>query len=291
MTSPIAGATHIGKQFSRVFMKTYSSASPFARPATSALLNTALAGVAASQTIQTTAEDANTTLHQKYFFVSSPENTFGVWFDVGGAGTQPTMTGATAAIEVALTAGDTAAAVATAIVAAMDHLPDFASITIANDDEITFLAAQGGVCNEVAVGTSGFTADPLKVDVSGSGAYMELGENDEDVTFSPSPEKKKCLSGNSVVINTEYEMSLRIMNVNERMRDIMSDYDGDRVTLVFADMQDLTNIKAYVIENVVANFSDDPHGDTRALILDADKTVSRSLSAVTYVSYDLNLIK
>ena len=290
MTSPIAGASHIGRQNSRVFMKAYSAGSPFSRPATSDAMNTLLAGTAAVQTVKTVA-NVTSGLDGLYFFVSSPENTFGVWFDCTGSTTQPTMTGATAAIKVPLTTTETAAEVAAAIVAAMSHLPDFSSITIANDDEITFTVAQGGVCADATAGTSGFSIDPNTSDVSGAGAYMEIGECNEDMPFNPSPEEIKTRSGNTVVINTEYEVSVTIMNVNERMRDILGDYDGHRVTLVFADFGDTSNIKSYVIENVIANFSDDPHGDTRSLILNAKKTVSRSLDAITYVSYDLNLIK
>jgi len=250
---------------------------------------TALTGVASVQKV-TTVADSTDSLDGTYFTVSSPANTFGVWFNTsGGSATIPTMTGATASIEVALATDATAAAVASAIVSAMEHLPDFATIVAAGagSDEVTFTCAQGGTCSVAAAGTSGFT--PAST-TPGSGDYMELGENDEDVTFSPSPEKKKFLSGNTGTINVEYELSLRILNVNERMRDILSDYDGDNVTLVFADFQDTANIKAYVIENIVADFSDDPQGDTRALVLDASKTVSRSLNALTYNSYDLNLL-
>jgi hypothetical protein len=56
----------------------------------SMLLRLDVEGLVETSTIVVTAEDANTTLHEQFFTLEGASGTWGVWFDVGGGGSDPT---------------------------------------------------------------------------------------------------------------------------------------------------------------------------------------------------------
>lgn len=87
--------------------------------------------------VQTVADVASS-LNNKYFYLSSANNDrqYYVWYNVGGAGVDPNISGRIG-VMVAITVGATANAVATATKTAIDALADFLSAVLTNTVSIT----------------------------------------------------------------------------------------------------------------------------------------------------------
>lgn len=103
--------------------------------------------VAGQQTI-TCVADSSGSLNNKYFYINAGNNgtAYYVWFNVSGGGTDPSLAGLTG-VEVDISTGDTASAVATAVAAALDALSTFAATslsavaTVTNSQSGPFVAA------------------------------------------------------------------------------------------------------------------------------------------------------
>lgn len=125
------------------------------------------------ESVFTTAEDADGTLNNKYFFFETPDNSYYVWFNVDAGGTDPALPGLTG-VEVALTAADTADAVATAVRGAIDALTDASAGGTTNEVVIT-AASNGRVVGPTdgsGVAETGFSFDVSTYGVTGSIDYM-----------------------------------------------------------------------------------------------------------------------
>jgi hypothetical protein len=113
--------------------------------------------VAAQVCTVTTVADVAGALGGTYFLISDPHATFYVWLDVGGASTDPAPDADYYGIEVDISSGATAAAVASAIEAALDLATGNWSASVA-DDVVTITALKkGAVVAAIDAGTSGFT--------------------------------------------------------------------------------------------------------------------------------------
>lgn len=125
----------------------------------------------------TTVADVAASLAGKYFIVyglsitgtvlniaTSTEAATAIWFTVGGSGTQPTGTGAARFIPVALAVNDSAAAVASKIVTALNTDAGFSARS--NSNVVTITNRVPGTYTAPAVGTSGFT---VAINITGSG--------------------------------------------------------------------------------------------------------------------------
>lgn len=113
----------------------------------------------------TTVADVAGSLNNKYFFISSPNTDYYVWFNVGGAGVDPALPGRTG-IPVAFAPNATANAVATAVAAAVDATIPFAAPP-PGADIITITNVSNGYAPAATAQTSTFT---VNVSTPGSGA-------------------------------------------------------------------------------------------------------------------------
>jgi hypothetical protein len=153
------------------------------------VLTVPLSATPQTNTVQVTAEDANTTLNDNYFLIDSPTNSYYVWYNTAAGGTDPNTIPANVTadllldnklrtgVEVAVAAADTAIDVATATAAALNALPDFGA-TSGGTDTVTVVNALGGVVSSplagfvppvafvYAIGVLGVSASPAWVDPS-----------------------------------------------------------------------------------------------------------------------------
>lgn len=134
------------------------------------------------QTITCAANTSNA-LNNDYFFIWSGEDAvkYYAWFNSSAGGNDPSISGATG-IEVAVTNGDTAAQVATALASALDAHADFSAsalgtvVTVTNSDIGWATPAQEGLGTgfTFAVTTEGQTQVEENFYVS---VYSELGDS------------------------------------------------------------------------------------------------------------------
>lgn len=96
----------------------------------------------AEDAVTQTASDDDGSLSGRYFNFTTPDTEYYVWFNTDGGGTDPAVSGKTG-IEVALTAGDTADAVAAAVATAMNNETDM-SASNPNTNEVVVTAASNG---------------------------------------------------------------------------------------------------------------------------------------------------
>jgi hypothetical protein len=113
----------------------------------------------------TTVADVAGSLNNLYFFISSPNTDYYVWFNVGGAGVDPLIPGRTA-IPVAFVPNATANTVATAVAAAIDLTIPFAAPP-PGANIITVTNASTGYAPAATAQTSTFV---VSVSTPGSGA-------------------------------------------------------------------------------------------------------------------------
>lgn len=143
-----------------------------------------------------TVADSSNSLDGKYFFIYSAKDAtkYYVWINTsGGSAVDPAPAGSTA-IEVAITTGDTAENVATAIKNAIDAMADF--VATVGTNRVTVTNADFGSCTDASDVDSGFT---ITVYTQGIGktvwsvnalysyiqdAFDELGQMDDQVPMS-----------------------------------------------------------------------------------------------------------
>lgn len=113
----------------------------------------------------TTVADVAGSLNNLYFFISSPSTDYYVWFNVGGAGVDPNISGRTG-IPVAFAPNATANQVATAVAAAIDATISFTAPP-PGANIITVTNAVNGYAPAATAQTSTFT---VSVATPGSGA-------------------------------------------------------------------------------------------------------------------------
>jgi len=145
--------------------------------------------------IDTVADSANS-LDGKYFFIYSATDAtkYHVWINTsGGSAVDPAPANSTA-IEVAITTGDTANDIATAVKNAIDAMSDFVATVSTN--RVTVTNADFGSCTDASDSNSGFT---ITVNTQGIGktvwsvnalysyiqdTFDELGQMDDQVPMS-----------------------------------------------------------------------------------------------------------
>ena len=125
----------------------------------------------AEETDVTTVADVADSLNETYFYFNTPANAYYVWFNTG-AGVDPAIAGRTG-VEVTITTGDTAAAVATALQAELDALSDVTATVLVDVVSITNDVA-GFVVDATDAGATGFT---LLVTQQGSNSSRSLIES------------------------------------------------------------------------------------------------------------------
>lgn len=98
-------------------------------------------------------------LHQKYFTVSDEDGLVVFWYDVGGGGVQPTVSGANRYVEITtVTGGMTANQVATETQLAVDADSKFSATVLTNVVTITDTSSALGARTDIDAGTTGFSA-------------------------------------------------------------------------------------------------------------------------------------
>lgn len=128
-----------------------------------------------------TVADVSSSLNNKYFKLGKGgQSTYShyAWFNVGGAGVDPAVAGLTD-IEVAISANATAAAVATALQAAVDALSDFEAVVDGNHVSIYAAAAGESAGAEDGAAATGFTFTQAQ-----EGGVLDLGLLDGDIEVS-----------------------------------------------------------------------------------------------------------
>lgn len=114
-----------------------------------------------------------------------------IWFNVGGAGTDPNLSGKTG-VEVTIAVDDTAATVAAAIKTALEaaDLAELRECWIENSNELFVWGKFFGKCTDAVDGASatGFT---ITVEVAGRGGFM--GGTQDGVEFNPEVETEDIL--------------------------------------------------------------------------------------------------
>lgn len=133
------------------------------------------AGVAADAEVTdvTCSADVADSLDGKYFTFSSPTVNYYAWYNTSGGGAVDPALANKTGVEIAITTGDTANAVATATRAAIDALAAFV-VTGATNHAIITNAVKGASTNWAA-GDSGFTASVTNEGTTGV-AYSEALE-------------------------------------------------------------------------------------------------------------------
>ena len=101
----------------------------------------------------TTVADVAGSLNNKYFLINSANDVtkFYVWFNVGGGGTDPLLAGRTG-IPVAITSGESAISIATAVASQINAQADFSASSVG--DIVTVLNAAGGATTNLTDGAS-----------------------------------------------------------------------------------------------------------------------------------------
>lgn len=131
------------------------------------------------ETIITTRADVAADLGGTYFVIYDIAGPVAVWFDVGNTNSQPS-TGANRHIEVDITSGATAAAVATALQTALNADAEFVATVFGNEVTVTnvtkldvFDAADGSVPTDfdIEITIQGLNPDTL------SGAYFDIEDD------------------------------------------------------------------------------------------------------------------
>lgn len=130
--------------------------------------------------VQTIAEDANTnlTLNDTFFTLSSPQTDYYVWYDTGGAGTDPLVAGRTG-IQVTVAAAATATVVATTTAAAITAVADFTATSVA--DLVTIENTQTGNVTNIADNTDAAWDTEFTFSILQQGAWFEVGLADATI--------------------------------------------------------------------------------------------------------------
>jgi hypothetical protein len=116
-----------------------------------------VAAEAEDGTVAATAEDANTTLHEKYFVLADEVGTVAFWMDVGGGGSEPSH-GADRSVEITtILAGETAAQVAAKLVTAINADSKFTAVINADPTKVDWAVVAPGAVSGQGNGNSGFT--------------------------------------------------------------------------------------------------------------------------------------
>jgi hypothetical protein len=128
-----------------------------------------------------TVADVSSSLNDTYFDLNAmgadyeTETLYYVWFNVGAAGTDPSIAGKTG-VEVAISANDSAATVASAIQSAVDALGLF-DATVSGDLVTIENVNMGKITVETDSGSTGFTLEVLRLGLGG-----DLGKTAEGGT-------------------------------------------------------------------------------------------------------------
>lgn len=131
-----------------------------------------------------TAEDANTTLHEKYFLLQDEVGSVAFWFDVGGGGVEPAH-GADRAVEITtVTAAMTAAQVATAVAAAVEADSKFTASVVTSTTVRAVSTTVGNKTNGSA-GDSGFTVSQQTAGAASNlnNKYFTLNDAGDDTEY------------------------------------------------------------------------------------------------------------
>ena len=129
--------------------------------------------IAAEITDVTAVADVGYVLNNKYFYVSSPTDDYYVWYNVDSTGVDPEVATRTA-VEVALTAGDTAEQVATKTKTVLDALGGAGVFTVTVAGAVmTITNKVNGACIDATAENSGFTTN---VTVQGDAGTAEVTE-------------------------------------------------------------------------------------------------------------------
>lgn len=189
-----------------------------------------------------TVADATSSLNDTYFELelASPtesnkdaKKAVYVWINVGGAGTDPALSGKTG-VEVTIAADDTAAAVATAIKTALEaaDLAELRECWIENNNELFVWGKFFGKCTDAADGASatGFTITTAD---AGRGGFM--GSTQDGVEFAPEAEVEDIIvdQGGSAPVASIFKgvkltVSTSIMELTqERMEQIYGTTIGE----------------------------------------------------------------
>ncbi len=112
--------------------------------------------------------DVDSSLNNKFFYISSPTVDYYVWFNVGAAGTDPAISGRTG-VEVAIAVDAANTEVATAAQVALNALAAFtvAAPTVAT---LTVVNVATGLCNKPTNGNTGWSTEP---DITTYGAVTD----------------------------------------------------------------------------------------------------------------------
>jgi hypothetical protein len=161
------------------------------------------------------------------------EDQYYLWFNTsGGSAVDPAISGKTA-IEVSLTTDDTAAAVASAIVSAI-NTADIPIIVSASGAVVTLTnQVQGAITAETDSGSTGFS-----LEVGTVGLSVELGGTDGSIGLALNTESQiiqsnqtGSLAGSEVYLGSSAEITMSLIEVTkERFDTLVGEVTGDSVT-------------------------------------------------------------
>jgi uncharacterized protein (DUF697 family) len=159
------------------------------------------------------------------------EDLYYVWFD-GGTGTDPAISGKTG-IEVTVSSGDSAAAVAAAIKTAIDtaDVPCFVSVS---GDVVTIEnQVQGAITAETDSGSTGFSLEVgtvgLSVELGGTSGPLELSMATEVVDIVSN--QTGSIIGSQIQTGATAEITMSLIEITkERFDTLVGEVTGDAVT-------------------------------------------------------------
>ena len=182
----------------------------------------------------TTVADVTSSLNDTYIDLNLPSGDYYVWFNVAAAGTDPAIAGKTA-IEVALTANDSAAVVAAAIKTALDAVNSGANWKVDVDgDELCIVnRVIGAITAETDSGSTGFTLDLIK---TGLGGDLGKTEGGSEVSFSVDTVEVRADQDGTVLLDeiitaTNLEVTMNLLEMTaDRWATVVGSVVGDTYT-------------------------------------------------------------
>jgi hypothetical protein len=135
-----------------------------------ASINPIVTGAAEVQTITTVADVAGS-LNNTYFFINSSSDDYYVWFNVGGAGSNPAP--GPIGIEVSVATNASSTTIAAAITTALNLLPlQFSAVSAANIVTVTNVGSGAVVPASDGGSPTGFTFNVLTPGTANFGTYI-----------------------------------------------------------------------------------------------------------------------
>jgi len=253
--APVYGIDHIWKSNMKFYIR--MSDDKISKPASITAAETTLEGTkfVADVTCEADSEDS---LDGDYFKLTTPSNLYVFWYSTsGGSAVAPSITGATETVEIDIDTDETASEVARKTELVMEDYSDFT--VVRSDDDLTITGKQGGVCDGISDGDTGWSV--FTNTTPGVGAWAKFGKIKNDATFGLEDDAMVTDTENSdIKLNKKLGAEFILMNVHGRSWDIIRTYYmNESVDIALLDTQ---NGNVFIYYNVILDADLNPFGDS-----------------------------